>query len=135
MISQDKKQHIWAVAEMLKVFAIKENMNNEDIETLYTIGLLHDMGYEFLEEKDYQTHNIVGGNILKEQGYKYWKEIYYHGIAGSPYQSKFLDLLNWADMHIDSAGKYVTFDGRLEELSTRYNLPIKELDSYPIIQE
>lgn len=78
---------------------------------------------------------LLGGGILKSQGYKYWKEVYYHGVANCEYQSKFLDLLNWADMRIDSAGKEVSLDGRLEELSVRYNVPLKELDSYPIVCE
>lgn len=72
---------------------------------------------------------------MKAQGYKFWKEVYYHGVVDSPYQSELLDLLNLADMHIDSEGNYVTLDGRLEELSARYNVPIKELDSYPMVQE
>ncbi len=135
MISEDRKKHIYAVAEFLKEYGIKEKMQTQEIEDLYVLGLVHDLGYEFLEQKDYIQHNKVGGEILKNQGYKHWKEIYYHGIANCEYQSKFLDLLNWADMRIDSSGNMVTLDGRLEELSTRYNVPIKELDSYPIVQE
>ena len=72
---------------------------------------------------------------MRKQGYKFWKEVYYHGVVNSPYQSDYLDLLNLADMHIDSEGNYVTLDGRLKELSKRYNVPIKQLNSYPIIQE
>lgn len=135
MISEDRKKHIWGVAKFLKEFAENNKMNQEEIETLYTLGLLHDIGYEFLKPEDYITHNHVGGGILKEQGYKYWKEVYYHGVANCEYQSKFLDLLNWADMRVDSEGNVVSLDGRLEELSVRYNVPIKKLDSYPIVCE
>ena len=38
-------------------------------------------------------------------------------------------------MHIDSVGNYVTLDERLEELSVRYNVPINELNSKPIVDE
>ncbi len=38
-------------------------------------------------------------------------------------------------MRVDSVGNVVSLDGRLEELSIRYNVPIKELDSYPIVCE
>ncbi len=38
-------------------------------------------------------------------------------------------------MRIDCSGNEVTLDGRLEELSKRYNIPIKELNSYPIVCE
>lgn len=56
-------------------------------------------------------------------------------MANSLYQSEYLDLLNLADMHIDSEGNYVTLDGRLEEISKRYNVKIEKLNSYPIVQE
>ena len=135
MISHDRKKHIWAVAEFLKDFAIKQNITSEEVETLYTLGLLHDIGYEFASPENYIKHNEIGGNLLKQLGFKYWREIYYHGVVNSPYQSYYLDLLNWADMHIDSMGNYVSLDNRLKELSIRYNLPITELDSYPMVQE
>lgn len=110
-------------------------MTQEEIEDLYTLGLVHDIGYEFLEEKDYINHEIYGALLLKRQGYKYWKEVYYHGVANCKYKSKFLDLLNWADMRIDSSGNNVSMDGRLEELSRRYNIQIEKLNSYPIVCE
>ncbi len=135
MIKDYRKQHIWAVAELLEQYGKEKNFSDEKCHQLYILGLLHDVGYQFLEEKDYAKHNVVGGGILRNQGYEFWKEVYYHGVVNSPYQSEYLDLLNLADMHIDSEGKYVTLDGRLEELSKRYNVPIKELDSYPIVQE
>ena len=73
--------------------------------------------------------------LLKKQGYKFWREVYYHGVAGCKFKSKYLDLLNWADMRIDSSGNEVSLDGRLEELSQRYNVPIPKLNSYPIVCE
>lgn len=70
---------------------------------------------------------------MKRLGYKHWREVYYHGEAEPEYSSHLLDILEWADMHIDSAGKYVTLEGRLEELSQRYDVPIDKLDSKPIV--
>ena len=61
MISEDRKKHIWGVAKFLKRYAQEENMSQDDIHSLYLLGLLHDIGYEFLDEKDYITHNVVGG--------------------------------------------------------------------------
>ena len=86
-----------------------------------------------MEEKDYENHEVYGGLLLKKQGYKFWKEVYYHGKAKCRYKSKYLDLLNWADMRIDSSGNNVSLDGRFEELSQRYNILIKKLNSYPIV--
>lgn len=133
MISEDRKKHIFGVANFLKNYAISKNMKQEDIEALFTLGLLHDIGYEFLEEKDYFKHNFVGGMFLMRQGYKYWKEVYYHGEPNCTYSSEFLDLLNWADNRIDSKGREVSFEERLEDVSKRYNTPIKETKNYQII--
>ena len=136
MTSEDRKKHIYGVAELMKQYAIENNLGQRKAEEYYVLGLLHDIGYEFLEPKDYEAlHEKCGGGLLKAQGYKYWKEVYYHGKANCKYRSKALDVLNWADMHIDSVGKYVSLDGRLEELSTRYNVPIDELNSKPIVDE
>lgn len=135
MITDCRKKHIWAVAELMEKYGKEKNFSEKECHDLYILGLLHDVGYQFLEEKDYINHNIVGGEILKAEGYKFWQEVYYHGVVNSPYQSEYLDLLNLADMHIDSEGNYVTLDGRLEELSQRYHLPIEKLDSYPMVQE
>ena len=135
MISNSRKKHIFGVSEFLKEYGKNMNFSDEQIKELYTLGLLHDIGYEFLEEIDYQKHNIVGGLFLQSQGYKFWQEIYYHGTINSPYKSEYLDLLNFADMHINSEGNYVSFEERLDELSKKYNVNIKNLDSYLIIQE
>ncbi len=135
MITDYRKKHIFGVAELLQKYGKERNLPEEKCNELYTLGLLHDIGYAFLDEKDYAKHNIVGGQALQNQGYKFWQEVYYHGIANSPYQSEYLVLLNLADMHIDSEGNYVTLNGRLEELSKRNNVKIKDLDSFPIVQE
>ncbi len=135
MISEDRKKHIYGVAKFLKDWGISQHLSQKEVEELYVLGLLHDIGYEFLEEKDYEKHEVYGGRVLKAQGYKYWKEVYYHGVANCKYKSRFLDLLNWADMRIDSCGNEVSLDGRLEELFKRYGIPVKKLNSYPIVCE
>lgn len=135
MISENRKKHVWAVAEFLKKFAVEQKMSDEDCQALYSLGMLHDIGYEFLEEKNYIKHNIVGGNALKNLGYKYWQEVYYHGVPNSPYQSYFLDLLNWADMRIDGAGNVVTFEESLQDVSRRYNIAVEQLSCYKVVQE
>ena len=135
MISEDRQKHIFKVAEFLKNYALNSGKSNLEAEELYVLGLLHDIGYEFAEEKDYKNHNIIGGEILKNLGYKHYKEVYYHGVINSPYQSEYLNLLNFADMHIDSEGNYVSFDRRLQEISERYGIPVEKLDSTPLVKE
>lgn len=120
MLTQDRKKHIYAVAEFLKNYAISWNMPRKDIEALFVLGLVHDIGYEFLNKKHYTEHGKYGGLLLKRLGYKYWKEVYYHGVANCKYKSKFLDLLNWADMRIDGKGNLVSFEGRIQDVEKRY---------------
>lgn len=135
MISNERQKHILGVARLLKQEGEKRKFSKNKIEELFVLGLLHDLGYEFIDEQDYSRHNQIGGEILKKQNYKYWKEVYYHGVPNSLYQSEFLDLLNWADMHINASGEYVDFEKRLLDISTRHKKPICELDSTIIVEE
>ncbi|MDE6583434.1 MAG: HD domain-containing protein [Clostridia bacterium] len=65
MISEYRKSHIWAVADLMRKYAIDNNMSKQEQDELYTLGVLHDIGYAFLEEKDYFYHNVRGGNSSK----------------------------------------------------------------------
>ena len=44
-------------------------------------------------------------------------------------------MLNWADLHIDGYGNYVSFEERLKDISTRYNVPVENLPSNLMVQE
>lgn len=135
MISKHRERHIFAVADLLKKYGEERGYSESSCAELYTLGLLHDIGYAFVREQDYRRHNQVGGELLKEQGYRFWREVFYHGVVNSPYTSEYLDLLNLADMHIDSEGKYVSFNERLNELSKRYKTEVEKLDSFAMVQE
>lgn len=65
MIKDYRKQHIWAVAELMEKFGKERNFSDEKCHELYVLGLLHDVGYQFLEEKDYVKHNVVGGGYFE----------------------------------------------------------------------
>ncbi len=135
MIIEDRKKHMFGVAEFLRNYALEQNMSQHDCDELYTLGLLHDIGYAFLEEKDYYQHGIVGGEFLKTQNYQYWREVYYHGVVNCAYQSKYLDLLNCADMHVDSKGNVVSFEARLEDITRRHGTTIIQLNACQLIDE
>lgn len=62
MIDEDRKKHIWAVAEILKKMSKEKNMSEDDCNALYTLGLLHDIGYEFTTPENYEKHEIIGEN-------------------------------------------------------------------------
>jgi len=113
MIDNDRIKHIFAVAKIMKDNA--ENLGL-DAQEMFTLGLLHDIGYEFGGSEE---HHINGYEILKKQNYKYAKEVLYHGKPTAEYYSVALDLLNYADMHIDKKGNYVEFDERIEDIKQR----------------
>ena len=113
MIDNERLKHIFEVARLMKDKAKIVGLNEEE---MFTLGLLHDIGYEF---GDSEEHHIVGFQILEKQNYMYSKEVLYHGKPNSKYKSKALDLLNFADMHIDKNGNYVSFEKRLEDIKTR----------------
>ena len=116
-MDKDRVIHSLAVAEKMIEIAQKLELTEKEQQELFILGYLHDVGYEF---KDPMNHNKIGGEILKESNYKYWKEVYYHGIPTKEYQSKYLDILNYADMSVNKYGKDVGFEKRLEDIKSRY---------------
>lgn len=117
-MDDDRIKHNIAVARKMVEIAINKNLNEDEIKDCYIIGYNHDIGYEFANNK--LEHNIVGGEILRNTGFKYWKEIYYHGEINIEYSSIYLDILNQADMQIDKFGNDVGYEKRLEDIKSRY---------------
>ena len=117
-MDDDRIKHSLAVARKMKDIAKSMNLTEKEIEDCFIIGYNHDIGYEFTENGI--GHNVVGGLILKDNGFKYWKEIYYHGEVNIDYTSLFLEILNKADMQIDKYGNDVGYDKRLEDIKIRY---------------
>lgn len=117
-MNDDRLKHSISVGRKMVELGKKHNLTEEDLNNLFLLGYNHDIGYEF--EKNGVDHNIIGGNILKENGYKFWKEVYYHGNPDSEYNSLYLDILNEADMQIDKYGNDVGFEKRLEDIKNRY---------------
>lgn len=117
-MDSDRLKHSIAVARKMVQIAKENNMSNEEIENCFIIGYNHDIGYEFTENG--LNHNKIGGEILKQNGFKYWKEVYYHGEVDSEYQSIYLDILNRADMQINKYGNDVGYQNRLEDIKSRY---------------
>ena len=130
MIDNDRLKHICEVAKLMKE---KAEIVGLDKEEMFTLGMLHDIGYEFGEDND---HNFVGFQILDKHNYKYANEVLYHGKPDSEYQSLALDLLNFADMHIDKSGEYVSYEQRLEDIKTRRGeSSLAYINSQKIIKE
>ena len=113
MIDENRNKHIFAVARLMKENAEAVGLDEEE---MFTLGLVHDIGYEFGGSEE---HHLLGYEILSKQNYKYAKEVLYHGKPTDEYSSPALDLLNFADMHIDKKGNYVSYESRLEDIKNR----------------
>ena len=117
-MDEDRLKHSLAVARKMVEIAKEKKLDTEDINNCFAIGYNHDIGYEFTQNG--MNHNIIGGEILKNSNFKYWKEVYYHGEIDVEYKSLYLDILNQADMQIDKYGNDVGYDKRLEDIKNRY---------------
>lgn len=112
-IDENRIKHIFSVARLMKDNAEKFGLSQEE---MFTLGLLHDIGYEFGKSEE---HHTIGGEVLEKQNYKYYKEVLYHGKPNCGYNSTALDLLNFADMSVNRLGEVVGFEKRLEDIKTR----------------
>lgn len=117
-MDENRLKHSYAVAKKMVEIAKSMDLSEKEIEDCFVIGLNHDIGYEFAIDKD--EHARIGGEILKANGFKYWKEVYYHGEIECEYSSIYLTILNKADMQIDKFGNDVGYSKRLEDIKERY---------------
>ncbi len=101
---------------------------SQNKEELFVLGLLHDIG----KLKEYSNHAKVGFDIAEKVGLVYAKEIQYHGLVQEEYSSYELDLLNAADLSVDSCGNEVGYEKRLEDILSRYG---KESFEYKTAKE
>ncbi len=116
-MDEDRLKHSIAVGRKMVEIGKGYDLNANELQELFILGFNHDVGYEF---DDGSNHAHIGGEILKRNNYKYWKEVYYHGDINSDYKSLFLEILNKADMQIDKYGNDVGYDERLEDIKNRY---------------
>ena len=114
----NKLRHSHSVAIKMQEIGEKLGLEETEINQLFILGLNHDIGYQFI--KEHEKHSRIGGEILKRSGYKYWKEVYYHGETDKEYNSTFLDILNMADLQIDKDGNDIGFNERLKDIKERH---------------
>lgn len=115
-ITFSRLKHSLGVANKLRELVKGNSAINSD--AAFVLGLLHDIGYEFTSNT--KEHAKVGGELLKSQGYIYWKEVYYHGIPQNNYDSQLLRLLNYADMTIGPTGEEMIIEQRILDIANRY---------------
>lgn len=126
MITQNRWQHILGVARKAKILADKLKPNNvQYAEDMFLLGIMHDLGYEFIESNT--SHAAIGGEILKRNNYRYWQEVSLHGDEKVDNMSDELFILNCADMSTGPSGEDFTFDERLKEIAARFG---EDSDAY-----
>lgn len=126
MITSSRWRHILGVARKAKILADKLKPNNvQYAEDMFLLGIMHDLGYEFIESN--ASHAAIGGEILKRSGYQYWQEVTQHGDETVDDMTDELFILNCADMSTGPNGEDFTFDERLKEIAQRFG---KDADAY-----
>jgi len=131
-IKENKMLHSLAVGRLMEQMAEGRGWNPERTKEMFLLGMLHDIGYEHGEPK---SHAVIGGELLKKSNYRYWQEVYHHGSPDTEYDSEELDLLNMADLSIDSCGFYVTPYERVKEIKRRYGADSDEYKNATLIKE
>lgn len=91
-------------------------LSSDMAEEMYVLGLLHDIGKIY----GHENHEQNGYMLMESLGFKYSKEILYHGKMQTDYKSKALDILNAADLSVDSEGNIIGYKNRIEDIGSRY---------------
>ena len=117
-LTMNRMAHSLAVGRKMSRIASKlPGIVNATPDEMFLLGYLHDIGYEISSVQE--NHASDGGELLRGQGYKYWREVYYHGFMQEEYQSPELVLLNYADMTTGPTGVYLTTDERIADIRER----------------
>ena len=104
-ISNERLKHSLEVARLMKKSAEDAGWNKQKCEEMFVLGFLHDIGYEFAEQQC--DHASVGGEMLKNQGYKYWKEVSCHGKLDIEYFSEEeVELITKGALYRYKTGRY-----------------------------
>lgn len=120
-IDGGRSAHMLAVGRLAEAIAAEVfDWDEGKCREMFLLGYLHDVGYEFSATQP--EHPRVGGDILKDSGYAYWRELFWHGVPSPGYSSDELMLLNLADLRVNSVGEEVGISRRLDDIGDRYGL-------------
>lgn len=116
-ISIERTLHMHGVAEYCYRHA-SDRFYQLDPEEMYTLGLLHDIGY--INGKSH--HEAFGGAMLRKYGYTDWYEVARHGdlLTAESMNDKKLILLVEADMKIDISGEEVGYNEQLRNIAEHH---------------
>lgn len=116
LIEKTKQAHMFGVAQFMFEQAPKYDL---DPYKMYTLGLLHDIGYIF---DGWVEHEEKGAALMEEMNYMYADAIRTHNIdvTDNTNLSKEAMLLIAADSVVDFEGNIGTYESRRKDIETRY---------------
>lgn len=119
MISDNRMKHIIGVARQCYNISKQMSESEDFCRKMFMLGYLHDVGYEFAENKD--EHPSISADLAKLIGVSddaFINAIRLHGELAEN-ETMWL-ILNKADMTVDSKGNVVTAEERLKDIANRY---------------
>ena len=119
----DWSAHSLGVANYMREHAEERGLNPDD---MWLLGLLHDIGNIY----DNDGHAEFGATMLAHAGFKpsLLNAVRHHMLPGNKVRELYgesaltaeYNLLVEADGHVDSKGRRVTLEERLEDVRSRY---------------
>ena len=132
-IPDNRAKHIMSVASLCYEIGKKQGLQEQECKKAFLIGYLHDIGYAF--SKKNKGHPIIGYDLLKLCGDisdDILNAIKDHGDPNKE-QTKFLSIINQADMQINGKGDRVTVIERLDDIGERYGFDSTEyINAYQV---
>ena len=119
-ITAKRLTHMLGVARRCYDLAKEDGCDEAYCRKMFALGLLHDIGYEFDEGPG---HAVAGAMMLQslKKDSEAVDAIAMHGLCtNSKNWSHQLQLLNKADMAVDSAGSVVNVSQRLRDIGEHY---------------
>lgn len=114
-----RRDHMNEVAELCYELAKnKYSLSEEDSQRAFFMGYIHDIGYRFCDNKN--EHPEIGFRMMHSD--KIAKAILYHGKPNLTRNNVFLNILNEADLRVNSKGQRVTVKERLDDIANRYGV-------------
>ena len=120
-ISEDRMRHMLGVARKAYRLSLEMQLGRDFAMKMFVLGLTHDIGYEFVPGDQRRNHPDISALILAKTGMdrECISAVRMHGRYTEE-KSPEWEILNMADMTVDSKGNEVSVVERLEDIRIRY---------------
>ena len=119
LLTVHRRDHMNEVAELCYELAKnKYSLSEEDSQRAFFMGYIQDIGYRFCDNKN--EHPEIGFRMMHSD--EIAQAVLYHGKPNLSNNNVFLDILNEADLRVNSKGQRVTVKERLDDIASRYDV-------------